>query len=146
MAGPGPGETEEGPRPGPRNALTDVEGLRVGNAQDPKVRTGVTVVIPDLPVVAAVDVRGGAPGTINSEALGPGGLIDTLQQHGVECIACDLLDRNALERLPNVGDGVKNIVFMAGHKFGAADNAALTWMMNVGVPMMVAETFREARI
>ncbi len=43
------------------------------------------------------------------------GLIDTLQQHGVECIACDLLDRNALERLPNVGDGVKNIVFMAGH-------------------------------
>jgi nucleoside-diphosphate-sugar epimerase len=74
------------------------------------------------------------------------GLIDTLQQHGVECIACDLLDRNALERLPNVGDGVKNIVFMAGHKFGAADNAALTWMMNVGVPMMVAETFREARI
>ena len=43
-------------------------------------------------------------------------------------------------------DGVSNIVFMAGHKFGAADNASLTWMMNVGVPMMVAETFREARI
>ena len=35
---------------------------------------------------------------------------------------------------------------MAGHKFGAADNVALTWMMNVGVPMMVADTFREARI
>lgn len=69
-----------------------------------------------------------------------------LQQHGVECLACDLLDRAALERLPNVADGVRNCVFMAGHKFGAADNAPLTWMMNVGVPMMVAQTFREMRI
>ncbi|MCS6780424.1 MAG: P1 family peptidase [Geminicoccaceae bacterium] len=68
----------EEPRPGPRNALTDVAGLRVGNAQDVRVRTGVTVVIPDVAVLAAVDVRGGAPGTINSEALAAGGLVDTL--------------------------------------------------------------------
>lgn len=72
-------------------------------------------------------------------------LIASLQGHGVECITCDLLDRQALERLPNVADGVHNLVFMAGHKFGAAGNASLTWMMNVGVPMMVAETFREMR-
>jgi len=70
----------------------------------------------------------------------------SLERHGVECIACDLLDRNALQRLPNVADGVRNLVFMAGHKFGAAGNPALTWMMNVGVPAMVAETFREMRI
>jgi nucleoside-diphosphate-sugar epimerase len=38
------------------------------------------------------------------------------------------------------------MVYMAGHKFGAADNPSLTWMMNVGVPAMVAETFREMRI
>ena len=69
-----------------------------------------------------------------------------LERHGVECIACDLLDRQAIEALPNVADGVRNCVFMAGHKFGAAGNASLTWMMNVGVPMMVAETFREMRI
>jgi len=74
------------------------------------------------------------------------GLRDSLQRHGVECIACDLLDRAALQRLPNVADGVRNCVFMAGHKFGATGNASLTWMMNVGVPMMVAETFREMRI
>jgi nucleoside-diphosphate-sugar epimerase len=74
------------------------------------------------------------------------GLAASLERHGVECIACDLLDRSALERLPNIGDGVRNLVFMAGHKFGAADNASLTWMMNVGVPMMVAETFRDMRI
>jgi nucleoside-diphosphate-sugar epimerase len=69
-----------------------------------------------------------------------------LEGHGVECIACDLLDRRALEALPNVADGLRNCVFMAGHKFGAADNAGLTWMMNVGVPMMVAEVFRDMRI
>ena len=70
----------------------------------------------------------------------------TLEAHGVECIACDLLDREAVLKLPNVADGVRNVVFMAGHKFGAADNASLTWMMNVGVPMMVADIFRETRI
>lgn len=73
-------------------------------------------------------------------------LAASLERYGVECIACDLLDRQALARLPNVDSGVRNLVFMAGHKFGAADNASLTWMMNVGVPMMVAETFREMRI
>jgi nucleoside-diphosphate-sugar epimerase len=74
------------------------------------------------------------------------GLRESLQRHGIECIACDLLDRAALQRLPNVADGVRNCVFMAGHKFGASGNASLTWMMNVGVPMMVAEAFREMRI
>lgn len=65
-------------RPGPRNALTDVAGLRVGNAHDPVVRSGVTVVLAEPQALAAVDVRGGAPGTINTEALAPGGLIDRL--------------------------------------------------------------------
>jgi nucleoside-diphosphate-sugar epimerase len=73
-------------------------------------------------------------------------LMAALKRHGVECISCDLLERGALQRLPNAADGVRNLVFMAGHKFGAADNASLTWMMNVGVPMMVAETFRDMRI
>src|SRR3990170_4270405 len=70
------------------------------------------------------------------------GLREKLEGWGVECIACDLLERAALERLPRA----PNVAFMAGHKFGAAGNAALTWAMNVGVPYMVAETFREARI
>ena len=66
----------------------------------------------------------------------------SLEGHGVECIACDLLDRAALERLPRP----KNVVFMAGHKFGASGNPSMTWAMNVGVPFMVAEAFRESRI
>jgi nucleoside-diphosphate-sugar epimerase len=71
-----------------------------------------------------------------------------LQSQGIECIECDLLDRAAITRLPNVGAGAKNVVYMAGHKFASgnqADNASLTWMMNAGVPQMVAEVFRGTR-
>ena len=68
-------------RPGPRNSITDVPGLRVGNAEDGKVRSGVTVVIPDSPAVAGVDVRGGAPGTRETDALDPTCLVDAV--HGI---------------------------------------------------------------
>ncbi|MBI2750254.1 MAG: NAD-dependent epimerase/dehydratase family protein [Burkholderiales bacterium] len=70
------------------------------------------------------------------------GLRARLESWGVECVACDLLDRAALERLPRA----PNVVFMAGQKFGAAGSASFTWAMNVAVPFMVAETFRESRI
>ncbi|MEL6794389.1 MAG: P1 family peptidase, partial [Pseudomonadota bacterium] len=50
-------------RPGPRNLLTDVAGLRVGNAHDAAARTGATVVTGDAPFTAGVAVMGGAPGT-----------------------------------------------------------------------------------
>ncbi|HSA89776.1 MAG TPA: NAD(P)-dependent oxidoreductase [Burkholderiales bacterium] len=70
------------------------------------------------------------------------GLREKLERQGIECIACDLLDRAALERLPRAG----NVVFMAGHKFGAAGDPSFTWAMNVAVPFMVAETFRDSRI
>lgn len=68
-------------RPGPRNSIADVPGLRVGNAEDWEVRSGVTVVIPDSPAVAGVDVRGGAPGTRETDALDPTCLVDAV--HGV---------------------------------------------------------------
>lgn len=58
-------------RPGARNLITDVAGLRVGNAEDHKVRTGVTVILGDALTTAVVDVRGGAPGTRDTEALDP---------------------------------------------------------------------------
>jgi L-aminopeptidase/D-esterase-like protein len=56
-------------QPGPRNAITDVAGISVGQAQDPAVRTGVTVILPDRPAACAVDVRGGGPGTRETDAL-----------------------------------------------------------------------------
>ncbi|HEX4302604.1 MAG TPA: P1 family peptidase [Rhizomicrobium sp.] len=61
-------------RPGARNLITDIAGLRVGNAEDHKARTGVTVVLADALTTAVVDVRGGAPGTRDTEALDPVGI------------------------------------------------------------------------
>jgi L-aminopeptidase/D-esterase-like protein len=65
-------------RPGPRNLITDVSGLRVGQAEDTRVRTGVTVLLADEPANAAVDVRGGAPGTRDTEALDAVNLVGTI--------------------------------------------------------------------
>ena len=47
-----------------RNLITDVAGLAVGNAEDLRLGSGVTAIVFDEPAVAAVDVRGGAPGTL----------------------------------------------------------------------------------
>lgn len=63
-------------RPGPGNLISDVDGIRVGNAEDHRVGTGVTVVLPDRPATAAVDVRGGAPGTRETDALDPTCLVE----------------------------------------------------------------------
>lgn len=58
-------------RPGPRNLITDVPGVAVGNATDEAVRSGVTVVLCPGGWRAGVDVRGGGPGVRESEALAP---------------------------------------------------------------------------
>ena len=55
--------------PGPSNLITDVPGLRVGQAEDAKVRTGVTVILADDRDTCAVDVRGGGPGTRETDVL-----------------------------------------------------------------------------
>jgi nucleoside-diphosphate-sugar epimerase len=67
---------------------------------------------------------------------------ERLERRGIETIACDLLDRAAVEALPDT----PNIVFAAGHKFGASGNTPLTWAMNTWVPTLVAERFRSSRI
>src|SRR6476660_10222495 len=54
-----------------RNLITDVAGVRVGHADDPKLGSGVTAVIFDRAVVASVDVRGGGPGTRETALLDP---------------------------------------------------------------------------
>jgi L-aminopeptidase/D-esterase-like protein len=61
--------------PGARNLITGVPGILVGNAEDHAVRSGVSVVLPEAAAVCAVDVRGGAPGTRETDALDPGGLV-----------------------------------------------------------------------
>lgn len=58
-------------RPGPRNLITDVENIAVGHAENTDVWTGTSVLLFETPAVASVDVRGGAPGTRDTDALSP---------------------------------------------------------------------------
>ena len=61
--------------------FTDVPGVRIGHAHDARVRTGVTVIVPDAAAVMAVDVRGGGPGTRETDALAPDTLVERC--HGI---------------------------------------------------------------
>lgn len=65
-------------RPGPSNSLSDVAGLSIGCAVDERARTGVTVIVPEARAVCAVDVRGGGPGTRETDALAPENLVDAV--------------------------------------------------------------------
>src|SRR6201995_1379051 len=70
------------------------------------------------------------------------GVKEWLQARGIETIHCDLLDEAAIRALPQT----RNIIFMAGRKFGAEGNLALTWAMNAHVPALVAQAFPASRI
>lgn len=67
---------------------------------------------------------------------------DYLQRNGVETISCELLAPETMAQLPDA----ENLVFMAGMKFGAMDNPAMTWAINAGLPALVCNRFHESRI
>ncbi|MDD7837298.1 MULTISPECIES: P1 family peptidase [Paenarthrobacter] len=62
------------------NSITDVEGIRIGHVQknDDGWLSGVTVVLPPVGTVGSVDVRGGGPGTHETDALDPTTLVSTV--------------------------------------------------------------------
>lgn len=62
-------------RPGPRNLISDVAGLRVGHGQDTRLLSGVTVLVADAPFGAGLHIMGGAPGTRETELLAPDRLV-----------------------------------------------------------------------
>jgi L-aminopeptidase/D-esterase-like protein len=62
-------------RPGARNLITDIAGLKVGHAADENVRSGVTALLCGEGWAASVDVRGGGPGTRETDALAPENLV-----------------------------------------------------------------------
>lgn len=64
--------------PGKTNSLTDVSGIAVGQAEDARVKTGVTVILPETRAVCAVDVRGGGPGSRETDALEAHTLVDAV--------------------------------------------------------------------
>lgn len=57
--------------PGPKNLITDVPGLLVGNAEDQDLKSGTTVLTAAAPFTASVHVMGGAPGTRETDLLAP---------------------------------------------------------------------------
>jgi dTDP-4-dehydrorhamnose reductase len=68
--------------------------------------------------------------------------LKALQEKGIATLQCDLLDRSAVGRLPQV----ENIVFMAGRKFGSSESEWLTWAINVLAPHNVAEVCKNSKI
>ena len=62
---------------GPKNLITDVEDLLVGNASDEVLKSGTTVLLGETPFIASVEVMGGAPGTRETDLL----QADKLVQH-----------------------------------------------------------------
>jgi nucleoside-diphosphate-sugar epimerase len=70
------------------------------------------------------------------------GLAAALAKDGIEAIACDLLDPDAVARLPRA----PNVLFLAGRKFGSTGRPDLTWAQNVVAPSIVARHFAGSRI
>lgn len=69
-------------------------------------------------------------------------LIEELNQNGIETIPCDLLDRDAVAKLPIC----KNVLFLSGRKFGSTDRPDLTWVTNTVIPAHIANHYRNSRI
>jgi nucleoside-diphosphate-sugar epimerase len=66
----------------------------------------------------------------------------SLSAEGIEVVNCDLLDPSAVQALPDCA----NVFFLAGMKFGATGNPALTWALNTAVPALVARRFARSRL
>jgi L-aminopeptidase/D-esterase-like protein len=93
------------------DTITAVSGLRVGHWTDRRAATGCTVVLCEGGAVAAVDVRGGAPGTRETDVLRPGNLVDRV--HAVllsggsafgRAIVRAVTEARGLAGVPSVGD------------------------------------------
>lgn len=91
-------------RTGARNLITDVPGLRVGNAADPVVRTGVSVLVGDVPFTAGVHVMGGAPGTRETDLLAPD---KTVEQ--VDALVLSGGSAFGLDAASGVADGLREM-------------------------------------
>lgn len=98
--------------PGPRNLITDVPGLRVGNAEDHRIKTGTTVLVGDKPFRASVDIMGGSPGTRETDLLSAERLVD-----GVDALVLSGGSAYGLDAASGVSDGLRAM----GRGFSYAD-------------------------
>lgn len=89
-------------KPGARNLITDIAGLRVGNAENHTIRSGATVLVGDAPFTAAVHVMGGAPGTRETDLLAPDKLVQK-----VDAIVLSGGSAFGLDAASGVADGLR---------------------------------------
>jgi D-aminopeptidase len=96
-------------KPGPKNLITDVPGVKVGNAQDVSLKSGTTVVSSDVPFTASVHVMGGAPGTRETDLLAPDktvAAVDALVLSGGSAFGLDACS-GVMDGLRAVGRGFR---------------------------------------
>ena len=65
-------------KPGKKNLITDITGIKIGNAEDHSIKTGVTVLTSDTPFTAGISVMGGAPGTRETDLLAPDKMVQEI--------------------------------------------------------------------
>jgi len=99
---------------------------------------------PDLAYLAkrAFDSAGLNKEVIAVARFSESGLQDEMQRHGIKTIAMDLLQDDELQKLPST----RNVLYLAGTKFGTTGKESLTWAMNAYLPGRVAEKFKNSRI
>jgi nucleoside-diphosphate-sugar epimerase len=90
----------------------------------------------------AADKAGVKKRIIGVARFSEAGLQEDLNRHGIETIKADLFNDKELQALPEV----KNVIYMAGMKFGTTGNESFTWAMNAYLPGRVAEKFKYSRI
>lgn len=99
---------------------------------------------PDLARLAkhAIDKTGSRKKVIAVSRFSEPGVQEQLEQEGIETYNADLLQDNQLQALPDV----RNVIYMAGTKFGTSGKESLTWAMNSYLPGRVAEKYKNSRI
>src|SRR5690606_38874494 len=90
----------------------------------------------------AIEMAGLEKRIIGVSRFSDDSLRQELNDQGIETISADLLNDDDLRNLPDV----KNIIYLAGHKFGSTGNESFTWAMNAYLPGRVADRFKSSNI
>jgi nucleoside-diphosphate-sugar epimerase len=116
-----------------RNLDGDILILGVGGKMGPSLATLARQAIE----IAEVKKR-----VIGVSRFSEPGVQEQLNKDGIETTNADLLNEKQLQSLPDV----KNVIYMAGTKFGTTGKESFTWAMNTYLPGRVAEKYRNSRI
>jgi L-aminopeptidase/D-esterase-like protein len=137
---------------GPGNLITDVGGLKVGHAVDEKARTGVSVIVPDQPAVAACSVPGGGPGTRETDALQPATLVERVDAislaggsvHGLDCASGVTAAMAAAGRGFQTGAPIPSPIVPAAILFDVANGGDKDWGMTPPYRALGIEAYEKA--